>query len=193
MLDWIIQFDKELLYAINGLHNSFLDAIMTFASHKYAGIPIYIFLIFIIFYKRNIKISLLMIAAVLVTFALCDSLSVALFKDQFQRLRPCHQPDVQNLIRILEYKGGLYGFISSHAANYFGLAAISSLILKNRYYTLFIYSWATLVSYSRIYVGKHYPADVVVGAIFGILVGFIIFLIYKFIVRCINKRGGESN
>lgn len=179
MLDTIIEFDKQLLLAINGWNNCFFDSVMVCITHKYAGIPIYAFLLFLIVYKRRWKPAVLMVLSVIITFALCDSLSVALFKDVFQRLRPCYDPSTENLVRMLEYKGGQYGFVSSHAANIFGLAAISSALLRKRWFTILIFTWAILVGYSRVYVGKHFPLDVVCGALFGMAIGYLVYTIYK--------------
>ena len=120
----------------------------------------------------------------ILTFALADSLSVVLFKDVFERLRPCHNPEFDGIIHLLEYKGGYFGFVSSHAANVFALATFTLLYLKKRLYTILIIVWATLVSYSRIYVGKHYPGDVICGALFGILIALIIFYIFQKVVKC---------
>ena len=186
MLDGLIEFDKELMLAINGCTNSFMDMFMPFITHRYTGIPIYIAILAFIIYKwrGNIKSTAIMIFAVVLTFALCDSLSVALFKDTVQRLRPGWDPEMEPLVRMLEYKGGKYGFVSSHAANLFGLATITSLILKQRWFTITIFSFATIVGYSRIYVGKHYPLDVICGALFGALVGFII---YKLLLKACKK------
>ncbi len=186
MLDGLIKFDKELMLAINGCTNSFMDMFMPFITHRYTGIPIYIAILAFIIYKwrGNVKSTAIMIFAVVLTFALCDSLSVALFKDTVQRLRPGWDPEMEPLVRMLEYKGGKYGFVSSHAANLFGLATITSLILKQRWFTITIFSFATIVGYSRIYVGKHYPLDVICGALFGALVGFII---YKLLLKACKK------
>ncbi len=186
MLDGLIEFDKELMLAINGCTNSFMDMFMPFITHRYTGIPIYIAILAFIIYKwrGNVKSTAIMIFAVVLTFALCDSLSVALFKDTVQRLRPGWDPEMEPLVRMLEYKGGKYGFVSSHAANLFGLATITSLILKQRWFTITIFSFATIVGYSRIYVGKHYPLDVICGALFGALVGFII---YKLLLKACKK------
>ncbi len=175
MIDRIIEFDKHLMLLLNGWHSPFFDFLMPVITNKYTGIPIYLAILVILFRKTDMKKLLIAVAAILVTFALCDSLSVALFKETFQRLRPGWDPQIMDQVRMLEYKGGQYGFVSSHAANLFGLATITSLLIKNRIYTALIFFWAALVGYSRIYVGKHFPADVVCGAIFGMIVGYLVY------------------
>lgn len=175
MIDRIIEFDKHLMLLLNGWHSPFFDFLMPVITNKYTGIPIYIAILVILFRKTDMKRLLICVTAVLVTFALCDSLSVALFKETFQRLRPCWDPEIMDQVRMLEYRGGQYGFVSSHAANLFGLATITSLLIRNRIYTALIFVWAALVGYSRIYVGKHFPADVVCGAIFGMIVGYLVY------------------
>ena len=175
MIDRIIEFDKHLMLLLNGWHSPFFDFLMPVITNKYTGIPIYLAILVILFRKVDMKKLLIAVAAILVTFALCDSLSVALFKETFQRLRPGWDPQIMDQVRMLEYKGGQYGFVSSHAANLFGLATITSLLIKNRIYTALIFFWAALVGYSRIYVGKHFPADVVCGAIFGMIVGYLVY------------------
>ena len=119
MLDWLIELDKELLLAINGLNSSFFDPIMVFITNKWSGIPIYAVLPIMILYKRKLKVAILMLFTIIITIALKDWIAVHLFKRTFERLRPCWDPTVENLIRILEYKGGRFGFISNHAANFF--------------------------------------------------------------------------
>lgn len=175
MIERIIEFDKHLMLMLNGWHSPFFDFLMPVITNKYTGIPIYLAILVILFRKTDMKKLLIAVAAILVTFALCDSLSVALFKETFQRLRPGWDPQIMDQVRMLEYKGGQYGFVSSHAANLFGLATITSLLIKNRIYTALIFFWAALVGYSRIYVGKHFPADVVCGAIFGMIVGYLVY------------------
>lgn len=186
MLDALIEFDKELMLAINGCNNAFLDLFMPFITHRYTGIPIYIGILALIIYKwrGNIKVTAIMVLAVVLTFALSDSLSVALFKDTVQRLRPGWDPQMEPLVRMLEYKGGKYGFVSSHAANLFGLATITSIIFRKRWFTISIFTFASIVGYSRVYVGKHYPLDVICGALFGAVVGY---LIYKLLLQICRK------
>ena len=173
MLDAIVEFDKELMLAINGCNNAFFDLFMPFITHRFTGIPIYIGILALIIYKwrNNAKIAAIMVFAVVLTFALCDSLSVALFKQTVQRLRPAWDPEIGDMVRMLEYKGGQFGFVSSHASNLFGLATITSLIIKQRWFTTSIFTFAAIVGYSRVYVGKHYPLDVICGALFGMLIG----------------------
>jgi len=106
---------------------------------------------------------------------LADLSSVHCFKNVFMRLRPSHAPELVDQIRLLVSKGGLYGFVSSHAANFFAIAGIVSALLSERkYMSYLLYSWATLVAYSRIYVGKHYLLDVIGGALLGFVLAKVI-------------------
>jgi undecaprenyl-diphosphatase len=181
MLDYLIQLDQSLFLFLNGLHCAFLDPIMVFITGHIQWAPLYLLIVFFFFWKRNWRWGLLALAAVLITFALTDQLSVHLFKNTVQRLRPWHEPLLTEFVRLLENPGGYYGFISNHAANTFGLATITSFLFGKRWYSWCIFSWAALVSYSRIYVGKHYPLDIICGALFGLLAGYCVWKLFQFI------------
>jgi len=171
--------DTWLFLVINGLHNRFFDVVMFWASEKLTWIPVYIlFIYFIIKYYHKQSWIIFISAAVLIT--LSDQVSVVLFKNIFHRLRPCHQADLAAFIHLVNGKcGGQYGFISSHAANFFALATFLSAFLKDKfkYFKTAVFFWASFIAYSRIYLGVHFPGDVVIGAITGILIGKIVVML----------------
>ena len=155
---------------------------MYWISNKFFWIPLYLFFFFLAYKQVGKRIWIVILAAALLIL-LSDQISVHAFKNVFLRLRPCHNLLLQSKVHLLNgYCGGTYGFVSSHAANTFALAMFLSLFFRRRinYFGVFIFSWATLVAYSRIYSGVHYPADVVIGAILGMAIGIVVFKMYIF-------------
>jgi undecaprenyl-diphosphatase len=181
------QWDTDLFLIVNGAYNDFWDFIMWWASDKYIWIPLYALFLYILWrqYKKNIWV--VMVFAALLIF-LSDQISVHFFKDVFQRLRPCHEPGLEGLVHIVNNKcGGEYGFYSSHASNIFALAVFVISLMKNRngYIVLAVLLWAALIAYSRVYLGVHYPGDVLAGGIAGSILGF---LLAKFSKRAMAIR-----
>jgi undecaprenyl-diphosphatase len=189
MIETLIRTDKELFLFLNGLHHPILDPIMWYISATVTWIPLYLFLLWILFKKLGTKRFFYAIAGIAVMIAISDSGSVHLFKNVFQRLRPCHDPLLDGLVHMVNNKcGGQFGFISSHAANTFAVATFFSLLLRNRWAILLLLSWASIVSYSRIYLGVHFPGDIAGGLLWGVFAGFVIFGADKLTLRWLSVK-----
>lgn len=182
MIETLLKWDTHLFLLLNGLHSPFWDPIMIFASGKLTWLPFYLLLIYFITRKQGWKTLWWLLAIALVIVA-TDQVSVVLFKNMFQRLRPCHTPELQNLVHLVKGCGGQFGFISSHAANTFGVAVFLSLLFSNRWATYGLLFWAAFVSYSRIYLGVHFPGDVICGAIVGAGIGISIWLPASYFIK----------
>ncbi len=186
MLETLKSIDTSLFLAINGAHNAFFDFIMFWASNRLIWIPFYVFLAWLLYRHYGKRSWYLILGAGLVVI-LTDQTSVHLFKNVFLRLRPCHEPSISGMVHLVNnHCGGQYGFISSHAANSFGLAAYLSLLLgkKIKYFTLLIVLWALLLCYSRVYLGVHYSGDVIVGGIWGAGIGAAVYRILVLRFKC---------
>ncbi len=172
------RIDQQFFLFLNSLNSPFWDQVMHAISGKLIWIPLYLaILIFLgIRYKRRFLIILLFI---ILAVTLADQISVHLFKNLVQRLRPCHEPALEGLVHLFNGEcGGQFGFVSSHATNSFNVALISLLLIRKRWFTISIILWAAVVGYSRIYLGVHYPGDVICGSLLGALVGWSIYNLY---------------
>jgi undecaprenyl-diphosphatase len=180
MLEFLNNIDTNLFIFLNGINTPFWDKIMWWISGSKSWIPMYAVIVAYIIYKQRWK-SLITLIFIALVVTLADQISVHAFKDVFQRLRPCHNPLLQDLVHIVKNKcGGQYGFVSSHAANTFAVAFFLSKLIENRYFSCFIFIWASIVSYSRIYLGVHYPFDVLGGAALGAFIGISIYIFYNY-------------
>jgi len=180
MFELIDHLDKALLIWFNSLHNPFLDQIMLFASAKYGWIVLYLFLLFLIVkkYKKNSILILLFIALAII---MSDQFSVHLFKNIFQRLRPCHQQELVKHLWLPAGCGGTYSFVSSHAANSFSLATFISLLFGNKRLTISMFTWASIIAISRIYLAAHFLSDVIAGALLGFATGWLSHVLYRLV------------
>jgi undecaprenyl-diphosphatase len=184
MLEKLIELDKELFVYLNDMQSPFWDTIMVFASDKYVWVPFYLALVGYVIWRYK-KQSLPMLLLAVLTIALADSITSGIFKPYFARLRPCHDTTLSEVINIVAGCGGKFGFMSSHAANAFGFAVFFNLILSDRYavFKTILVVWAVVVSYSRVYLGVHFPGDVIGGAIVGSFAAYICYLIYNIVIK----------
>lgn len=180
MPEFLKEIDTKLFLLINNHHCNFCDIIFYWASYRFTWIPLYIFLAFLLYKNfRNEFWKILIAVAVLIL--LTDQLSV-LIKNEVMRYRPCHNLILQSQIHLVNGEcGGQFGFVSSHAANSSGLALFLIFLLRRKvkWLAFVLLIWCFIVSYSRIYLGAHYPLDVLGGWILGIFLASIIVYFYK--------------
>ena len=183
-MNTLAETDSQLFLFLNGLHADWMDKVMVLLTDMWAWFPLYLLLIYWAIRQYGKRCWWIILAVVLVV--LCtDQLASHVCKPVFQRLRPCYNADFQDLIHLPKgMAGGKYGFVSSHAANTFGIAAfLTPALRKYRPWTaIVLYLWAFISSYSRIYIGYHYPGDILCGALLGMLIGLILWKVFQLIV-----------
>jgi len=185
----IIRLDQQLFLYLNSHNSPFWDGVMYAISGIIIWVPFYLAILTYLGIKNKRKFWIILFFIVL-GITLADRSSVVLFKNIIQRLRPCHEPVLEGLVHIVKGKcGGKYSFVSSHATNCFYVAVISALFVRKKWFSISIICWAAVVSYSRIYLGVHYPGDVICGTALGILIGWGIFKLYEITdAKMISKK-----
>lgn len=184
MIEQLKELDNSMLLAMNGSDSAYWDAVMWLVTKTQTWIPLLLVLLYVIMKNSDVRHLLLVVLALAVTVALADRLSSGLIKPLVMRWRPTHDPTFLHTIdTVCGYTGGRYGFVSSHAANTFSIFVFLSLLLRSRLMTICLFFWACISSYSRIYLGVHFPGDILCGALLGMAVGLIVYHIYHYIVR----------
>lgn len=181
MIDQLIDKDIALLIYLNNLGTEHWDGFWLFLSNKYSAIPLYLLLLYFIYKQFGLKKTVVAVLFIVLLIVLSDQTS-NLFKYGFKRLRPCHNENISHLIRLVGNRcGGLYGYFSAHASNSMALAVFFGLLLRSKLNYLFpiLIFWAILVSYSRIYLGVHFPLDIISGMLIGLIYAFLIYLFFK--------------
>ena len=184
MLENILEYERTLFLKLNGAHSLFGDQFMWLFSGFSAWTPAVLSFFIILFYmnRERWKEMLLIVVAIALTITLTDRFTSGLCKPFFARFRPTYHPDfMDDVSTVFGYVGGRFGFMSSHAANGFGFAMMTSLIFRYRFYTILLFLWATISVYSRIYLGVHFISDIIPGIMAGLFFGWLVFQLFRFV------------
>jgi len=190
ILESLEKLDRSLFKLVNqDAHASFLDPVMSLLRNPDTWIPLYVFMAFWSVIRLK-KFTWLFVLCTLLMFAFTDSVTAFVFKPFFERLRPCAEPSLAGIVRVLDGCGGKYSFPSNHAANHFALAtfwygAIKKTTGKKWYW---LWAWAFLICYAQVYVGKHYPGDILAGTVFGICAGTLTYRLFCWLLGVIQKK-----
>lgn len=190
-MEQLLTWDRELLLWLNSFHAPWLDPIMLWVTKTFFWLPLYAFLIYLVFKKYKNEGWLVLIGAAVVVL-LCDQITSTFMKPFFERLRPSHEPSLQGMLHLVnDYRGGRYGFSSGHAANTLGTALFVWLTLRGRVRLIgLIFLWAALMTYTRIYLGVHYPGDILVGGCIGLVCGWAGFQLSQRLIK--RKRAKQK-
>jgi len=183
MLEYLNDIDADALLAINGLNDAFQDAFWWMVSAKWSSVLLLLAILWILLHQ-NRRHALLAVVMIALAVLLADQVSSGLIKHLVERLRPTHDPSLENAVHVINgYRGGMYGFVSSHAANFFAVGTLLTLVLRHRLVACSLFTWALLQCYSRMYLGVHYPGDILGGLVVGMLVGWLVWLLMCWIQR----------
>lgn len=179
-LESLIQLDKQLLLAVNGSDSLFLDGLASVLTTAATWIPLYISLFYLVLKNNeNMKQILLIVSCAALCVVLAGTIDDSFVKPTVARLRPTHDFQIGQLVDIVDgYRGGRHGFFSAHAANTFSIAVFFSLLIRNGVASTFLIFWSLVNCWTRMYLGVHYPGDILCGLIWGGLMGLIVYYIY---------------
>jgi undecaprenyl-diphosphatase len=184
MLEQVLDYERVAFLWLNGGHTPFWDSFIWLYSGKTVWIPAALWILLTICYKKDWKESLLILLAIVLIITLCDQFASSVCKPLFTRFRPTNHPDFREQVQtVYGYRGGRYGFISSHTANAVGFAVFTLLLFRYRWYTVAILIWSVLMAYSRIYLGVHFISDVLPAAVAGVVFGIAGYELYRLVRR----------
>ena len=191
MLESLQALDRTVFLALNGMHTPYLDSFMYIFTSKLVWIPLYASILYVLYKNMNIRMVIFTTLMFALLIALADQTCSSILRPIFERPRPSRNPDIADMVHLVNGKrGGKFGFPSCHAANTFALACFMMLLFKNRALTTFFMLWAIVTCYTRVYVGVHYPGDLLFGTVVGFAVGAVTYGIYRFCLRVDSIANG---
>ena len=182
MIDYLLQLDEKITLAINGSHSILLDHLALIITSTIAWVPLGVFLLWHVYRNYNLRTMLYVLIGLGLCVFLADTISSGFFKPFVERFRPTRDPELMYVVKVVEgYRGGRYGFFSSHAANTCSVALFLGLLFRNKilYYLLAFFTLSNC--WSRVYLGVHYFGDIIVGLLCGVIVGWCVYRLY---MRC---------
>lgn len=180
MIEELLKYDTQLFTLLNGLGNQSWDGFWLIVTEKWSSIPIYALLLYLIYRNYGLKSTLIIMVCAALMITATDQLA-NLFKHGFKRPRPCQVESLQATIRYVAERCGRYGYFSAHAASSMAAAVFIGLLLKKfyRYLPFVLLLWMVFIAYSRIYLGVHYPLDVITGMFFGSIIGYLAYVLAR--------------
>ncbi len=179
MMNLLASLDTEILLLVNHCSNALFDDVMVRLSNTWTWLLLLLTVTFVVLKGRPLREGLTIMLGIGLCILVADQLSSSLIKPWVGRLRPGHDPDVMFQVRLIAGRGGLYGFVSSHAANAFAVTTFCALLFRHRLTSVSLLLYATAVSISRVYLAKHFPSDIIAGGILGVSVGCVLYYLMR--------------
>lgn len=185
---WLSDIDARLLLIVNGAHSPFFDSVMWCISGRWIWVPFYAVLAYLLFRRMSWKRASICLVTIGLIILAADQTCVTLIRPEIGRLRPANLNNpLSSFVHVVNgYRGGRYGFPSCHAANTFALSVFMSLVIRHKWFTVMMFSWAFVVSYSRMYLGVHYFGDLFCGATIGSLFAVLFYYLQNYLFKRLN-------
>lgn len=185
---WLSDIDARLLLIVNGAHSPFFDSVMWCVSGRWIWVPFYAVLAYLLFRRMSWKRASICLVTIGLIILAADQTCATLIRPEIGRLRPANLNNpLSSFVHVVNgYRGGRYGFPSCHAANTFALAVFMSLVIRHKWFTVMMFSWAFVVSYSRMYLGVHYFGDLFCGATIGSLFAVLFYYLQNYLFKRLN-------
>ena len=185
---WLSDIDARLLLIVNGAHSPFFDSVMWCISGRWIWVPFYAVLVYLLFRRMSWKRASICLVTIGLIILSADQTCATLIRPEIGRLRPANLNNpLSSFVHVVNgYRGGRYGFPSCHAANTFALAVFMSLVIRHKWFTVMMFSWAFVVSYSRMYLGVHYFGDLFCGATIGSLFAVLFYYLQNYLFKRLN-------